>query len=136
MYGQQWQRIQLNLRVQSFASFTLPTLRNNVYFSLDSHRFVVTPDLILANPPLVYISALGRAPSQLPCCATVLPCCAYPEELEQARRESSYLVIRDNSVEFNNPKVTRKGMYVLHTPCTNYWTPPCCKQHDNPACLV
>ncbi|CAM9667294.1 unnamed protein product, partial [Ectocarpus sp. 8 AP-2014] len=48
---------------------------------------------------------LCRAPPQLPCLAWVFPCCAYPEELEQARRESSYLVIRDTSVEFNNPKV-------------------------------
>ncbi|CAM9439300.1 unnamed protein product [Scytosiphon promiscuus] len=45
------------------------------------------------------------APSRLPCLASVLPCCVYPEELEHARRESSYLVIRDSSVEFNNPKV-------------------------------
>ncbi|CAM9860980.1 unnamed protein product, partial [Hapterophycus canaliculatus] len=48
---------------------------------------------------------LCKAPSRLPCFASALPCCAYPEELEQARRQSSYLIIRDNAVEFNNPKV-------------------------------
>lgn len=48
---------------------------------------------------------LCRAPEALPCCAFFCPCCAFPEELEEARRESSYLVVRDNAVEFNNPKV-------------------------------
>lgn len=47
-----------------------------------------------------------RAPSSLPWCAHLFGCCSYPEELEEARRESSYLVIRDNAVEFNNPRVT------------------------------
>lgn len=49
---------------------------------------------------------LCKAPASLPICAHVFPCCAYPEELEEARRESSYLVIRDNGVEFNNPSVS------------------------------
>lgn len=47
-----------------------------------------------------------RAPAAWPFCAHVFPCCAYPEELEEARRESSYLVVRDNGIEFNNPCVS------------------------------
>lgn len=41
----------------------------------------------------------------------MLPCCAYPDELERARKESSYLVIRDNAIEFNNPKVQEEGRW-------------------------
>lgn len=51
---------------------------------------------------------LCRAPSALPFCAFVLPCCAYPEELEEARLESSYLIIRENAIEFNNPNVSTR----------------------------
>lgn len=55
---------------------------------------------------------LCRAPSQLPCCASVLPCCSYPEALEEVRRESSYLIIRENAVEFNKSRVReRRGPF-------------------------
>lgn len=56
---------------------------------------------------------LCRAPSSLPWCAHICLCCAYPRELEDARRDSSYLIIRDNSVEFNNPKVRERDRLTL-----------------------
>ena len=48
---------------------------------------------------------LCRAPSRMPCCASILPCCSYPEALEEVRRESNYLIIRENAVEFNKSRV-------------------------------
>lgn len=63
-----------------------------------------------------------RAPSSFPFLAHLSPCCAYPEELEEARRESSYLVIRDNGVEFNNPSV--REMEQLKSPIRKRWQGP------------
>lgn len=51
---------------------------------------------------------LCRAPSRLPCCASVLPCCSYPEAIEEVRRESTYLIIRENAVEFNKSRVSER----------------------------
>ena len=48
---------------------------------------------------------LCRAPARLPCCACVLPCCSYPDALEEVRRASTYLIIREDAVEFNKAKV-------------------------------
>lgn len=62
-----------------------------------------------------------------------MPCCAYPEELEQARRESGYLVIRDNSVEFNSPKVTRVA-YVPYALQEGYFF--MALQHDPPLLVL
>ena len=50
-----------------------------------------------------------NAPPACPCCA-LFPCCDDPEYIVTAREASKYIVIRENSLEWNDPKiVTSEG---------------------------
>mmetsp|Transcript_437 Transcript_437/g.552 ORF Transcript_437/g.552 Transcript_437/m.552 type:complete len:155 (-) Transcript_437:512-976(-) len=45
------------------------------------------------------------APSFCPGCS-ILPCCTHPEYITKKIEESSYVYVRENSVEFNSPTLT------------------------------
>jgi len=45
---------------------------------------------------------LPQAPAMCPICA-VCPCCTLPEYITKATEESTYVYVRENSVEFNMP---------------------------------
>lgn len=67
------------------------------------------------------ICACCYSPVYLPCCG-VLPCCMEPIYVSEKRQASRYILIRENSIEWNEPKtITAPGpWYLCGTSCVTY----------------